>query len=246
MDRTDLDWNALAEIDPYWAVLTHDEFQGGAAGKLEVFLQSGSEYVGRLWTVIESTLGAPFAPARALDFGCGVGRVTLPLAARCGNVLGLDIAASMLVQARVLAADARVTNVQFAQSEDLQSIADRTFDFVHSFIVFQHIPEARGLRLLERLMDVLEDGGVGAVHVLYYNPDMASMPERFIKRAWRALRRPFRRVPQMQMNTYALNAVCRIIQQAGVRQMHVLPTDHGGCLGVLLCFRKTSNEPYLA
>ena len=38
---TDRDWNALADIDPYWAVLTHDEFRGVVAtdhDKLNAFL----------------------------------------------------------------------------------------------------------------------------------------------------------------------------------------------------------------
>jgi hypothetical protein len=81
---------------------------------------------------------------------------------------------------------------------------------------------------------------------LYHNPDMASLPARLLKSAWRPLKRPFRRVPQMQMNAYSLNEVCRIIQHSGIRQIHVLPTDHGGCLGLVLCFRKVPNASYLA
>jgi 2-polyprenyl-3-methyl-5-hydroxy-6-metoxy-1,4-benzoquinol methylase len=40
--------------------------------------------------------GDDFAPRRVLDFGCGVGRVTLPLARRVDAVVAIDIADSML------------------------------------------------------------------------------------------------------------------------------------------------------
>jgi 2-polyprenyl-3-methyl-5-hydroxy-6-metoxy-1,4-benzoquinol methylase len=85
---TDRDWNALAEIDPYCAVLTHDEFRGAVAADrdtLNAFLESGRAYVNHIWDAIESVRGGRFSPERALDFGCGVGRIAIPLAARCGT-----------------------------------------------------------------------------------------------------------------------------------------------------------------
>jgi len=243
---TDRDWNALAEIDPYWAVLTHDEFRGAVAtdaDRLEAFLESGREHVERIWKAIESALGGPFSPQRALDFGCGVGRVTIPLAARCGSVLGLDVADPMLAKARELCERLQVGNVRFVKSDDRLSQVNGTFDLVHSYIVFQHIPPARGLHLLRRLTGLVSEDGVGVLHVLYYNPDMAALPVRLIKKAWRSAKRPFRRIPQMHMNAYPLNDVFRIIQEAGGRQVHVLPTDHGGCLGAILCFTAGRRAP---
>jgi len=50
----------------------------------------------------------------------------------------------------------------------------------------------------------------------------------------------------MQMNAYPLEQVFRIVQGAGVRGLHVAFTDHGGCLGVLLCFRKAAGAAYIA
>jgi ubiquinone/menaquinone biosynthesis C-methylase UbiE len=243
---TDRDWNALAEIDPYWAVLTHDEFRGAVAAdgdKLEAFLQSGREHVERIWGAVESALGGPFTPQRALDFGCGVGRLTIPLAERCGSVLGLDVADPMLAKARDLSARLQVRNVRFAKSDDSLSQADGTFDLVHSYIVFQHIPADRGLRLFRRLTGLLTQNGVGVIHVLYFNPEMAALPARLVKTAWRSLKRPFRRIPQMEMNAYPLNVVFRILQEAGARQVCVLPTDHRGCLGAVLCFTAGRRGP---
>jgi phosphohistidine phosphatase SixA len=120
------------------------------------------------------------------------------------------------------------------------------FDLVHSYIVFQHVPPSRGLRVFRKLIDSLSENGVGVLHVVYHNPDMTSVAERLLKRTWRALKRPFRSLPQMQMNAYSLDDVFQIIQSSGIRQIHVLPTDHGGCLGLVLCFRKVPNASYLA
>ena len=238
---TNRDWNALAEIDPYWAVLTHDEFRGAVAtdrDKLNAFLESGRAYVKHLWDTIESVRGGRFSPERALDFGCGVGRIAIPLAARCGTVIGLDVADRMLAGARELCEQLGVRNVQFVKADDDLAQVHGTFDLVHSYIVFQHISPDRGLLLLRRLASRLADNGVGVLHVLYYNPDMASIAARVTKTAWRTLKRPFRARPQMQMNAYPLNEVFRIIHEAGSGPIQVLPTDHGGCLGAILCFRR--------
>jgi SAM-dependent methyltransferase len=246
---TDRDWETLGELDPMWAVLTHEAFRESGfsdARKLGEFLGSGSRHVARIWEVVESTLGGPFAPDRALDFGCGVGRTAFPLAHRCGAVVGADVAESMLRRARVLCEALKLSNVRFVKCDDSLGGVDGLFDLVHSYIVFQHVAPRRGLPLIERLVARLKENGVGVIHVLYDNPDMHPGPGRVLKTAWRRLRRPFRRIPQMQMNAYPLNEVCRIIQRAGIRQMHVLPTDHGGCLGLVLCFRKTPNAEYLA
>ena len=243
--ETDRDWNALARVDPYWAVLTHDEFSGPVAAdddRLNAFLESGRVHVAQVWAAVESAFGGPFSPERALDFGCGVGRVAFPLAARCGSVVGLDVADLMLVRARELCERLGVRNVQFVKADDNLSHLDGTFDLVHSSIVFQHIAPARGLRLIEQLISRLTENGVGVLHVLYYNPDMASVQARLMKRVWRKLKRPFRRRPQMQMNAYPLNDVFRIIQEAGGGPIQVLPTDHAGCLGAVLCFQRRRRQ----
>jgi SAM-dependent methyltransferase len=44
--------------------------------------------------------------------------------------------------------------------------------------------------------------------------------------------------PDMQMNSYDLNAVLFLMQTAGIEDLHAEFTDHGGELGVFLYFRK--------
>ena len=247
--HTDRDWQVLGERDPFWAVLTDETFRStdvADAEKLGAFLDSGKEHVARIWDLIESHLGGRFTPYRALDFGCGVGRIVVPLAARCSSVVGVDVADSMLAKARALCDKLKLSNVSFVQSDDSLGGLDGTFDLVHSYNVFQHIPPRRGRRLLQQLISRLNEDGVGVLHVVYYNPDMASLTARALKSAWRLLKRPFRRVPQMQIYASSMREVFQILQAAGVRQIHVLPTDHGGCLGLVLCFRKVPSAPYLA
>ena len=50
-------------------------------------------------------LGVTVSRGRALDFGCGAGRLTRALAARFESVVGVDVADAMLDKARALNAD---------------------------------------------------------------------------------------------------------------------------------------------
>ena len=101
---TDKAWETLGRVDPYWAVISNDAYHGRRLTdqQLAAFLKSGADHVDDIWRTCRRLFGDDFAPRRVLDFGCGVGRVTLPLARRVDAVVAIDIADSMLSVAREL------------------------------------------------------------------------------------------------------------------------------------------------
>ena len=65
----------------------------------------------------------------ALDFGCGIGRLSFPLAKRTKSVIAIDDSPALLAHARQLAADRRVANITFQSPADLDA-STRKFDLV--------------------------------------------------------------------------------------------------------------------
>src|SRR5919199_372694 len=92
------DWDALARLDPLWAICSRPDTRGGRWDE-DAFFASGEEELARV-------LARPEArPARfetALDFGCGVGRVMRALARRFDRCYGLDSSREMINAARRL------------------------------------------------------------------------------------------------------------------------------------------------
>ena len=102
---------------------------------------------------------------RALDFGCGVGRVPQALASGFDEVVGIDVAASMVEQARELdRTGGRVTYVQNTDP-DLRRFNDATFDLVYSKLVLQHMPPELGAAYLAELARLVAPGGALVVQV---------------------------------------------------------------------------------
>jgi ubiquinone/menaquinone biosynthesis C-methylase UbiE len=93
--------------------------------------------------------------ARALDFGCGVGRLTRALAAHFERVIGIDVAASMIRQARQLNADVRGCEFVLNERADLSIVESGSVDFVYSSIVLEHIERPYVERYLGEFVRVL-------------------------------------------------------------------------------------------
>ena len=87
-------WQAFGEDDPLWAILSHADKRGNR-WDLDEFLETGEAEITEV--LAEATGLVPsLAFGRALDFGCGVGRLTQALARRFATVDGVDIAAAMV------------------------------------------------------------------------------------------------------------------------------------------------------
>jgi len=153
------DWTALGESDPLWAVLVRP---GG--WELDEFLATGREDVAATVTWLAER-GLPTRWERALDFGCGVGRLSQALAAHADEVVGVDISAPMLeVARRIDPYGARCTFV-LNDSPDLGRFPDDHVDLVYSVLVLQHLPRPVIDRYLAELLRVLRPGGTAVIQV---------------------------------------------------------------------------------
>ena len=148
--------SSTAEQIHTFGVLTWEPFRSEnlTAELRREFFSSGEHYIQALFSVIDRQLEPNFRPSRALDFGCGVGRLLIPLAERCDSVVGVDVSSSMLETARQNAHDRGLSNIELVRSDDQLWAATGRFDLDHPPLIhtFQHIPTTRGVRIFERLV----------------------------------------------------------------------------------------------
>ena len=124
-------WEAFGRDDPLWAVLTEASRRGGR-WDLDEFLATGEREVAAALGELEQ-LGADPARGRALDFGCGVGRLTQAVAGHFERCDGVDIAASMIAEARRINRRGERVHYHVNDAPDLGLFPSNTFDFVLSF-----------------------------------------------------------------------------------------------------------------
>ena len=123
----------------------------------------------------------------ALDFGCGVGRLSAALASRFRSVVGVDVSQEMVRQARELTA--AFGNIQFVANSDpdLRSIEKESISFILSLIVIQHIPPPYSIHYLQEFARILKPGGVLVVQIpstriaSFRNSIRALIPEKLFR-----------------------------------------------------------------
>ena len=150
-------WDAFGDADPLFGVLS-DPTKFGGQWRVDDFFASGDAHV-RKWLRILQELGATFQPGTCLDFGCGVGRLTRPLADTFLETVGIDVAKSMIVVARRHNRNPRCRFV-VNRDPDLRAINSSSFDFVHSCLVLQHIPPEVAIKYVEEFFRVARPGGL--------------------------------------------------------------------------------------
>jgi SAM-dependent methyltransferase len=247
---TDAEWQAWGEAHPYYGVITDAQYRGKVlpAEIKEQFLTTGREYVKEVLDSCRHYFG-DVSTQSSLDFGCGVGRLLIPLAEVSSHAVGVDIAQSMLDETAANAVARGIGNVTLARTLE-QIPADRgKFTFINSYIVLQHIPTDLGLAIIMELLARLEVNGCAVLHVTYargrYVSSMGKRP--LIVKIARSIGLPLQRIrrhltgrgdPQMLMHDYDLNKVLFLAQKVGVRCGGFEFTDHKKAFGVMLFFKR--------
>jgi SAM-dependent methyltransferase len=158
---TDSTWERLAQDDPFWAILSDPSKRRGG-WQVDEFFATGEREVAELMAYLDRI--APGLPREcALDFGCGIGRVTRPLAGHFARVTGADISPTMIEAAREYEAKQPreggeieyIINAGTSLASD-----DGSFDLVYSSITLQHVPPAATIGYLKEFVRVLKPGGV--------------------------------------------------------------------------------------
>jgi SAM-dependent methyltransferase len=98
MRNTDADWRAIGATEPFWGVVTYQQFKRRnlTSQRYAEFYASGAEHIKQVISRLEPFSGGPIRVARALDFGCGVGRLSKAMQEFADQVIGFDISPGML------------------------------------------------------------------------------------------------------------------------------------------------------
>ncbi len=166
-------WDAFGATDPLWAILTAPGARGNR-WDLDQFFGEGDRQIAAVLAGLDR-LGVAVNRGRALDFGCGVGRLTQALAAHFERSDGVDIAPSMVEGARRLNRRGDRCAYHLNERDDLALFDDGAFDFVYSYVVLQHIRPEYSRRYIREFVRVLAPGGV-AVFQLPADPVSQELP----------------------------------------------------------------------
>jgi len=152
-------WEEFAAQDPFWAVLSYPDQKHGR-WDAEEFYSSGEEAINEVLGHA-AQFGQPAAHDSALDFGCGLGRLTRALATHFDSAVGVDISETMVANATDLNEDVPNVHFQVNARADLAAFEDATFDMVNTRIVLQHLPSRQAVEgYLAEFLRVLRPGGL--------------------------------------------------------------------------------------
>src|SRR5215469_3507293 len=101
-DNSDDSWRQYRKNDPYYGLFSADRFRAKNLNEaaLKEFFESGETQIDGVLQAARLHVNGGMATDDALDFGCGVGRLVLPLAKRFGGATGVDISSDYRAEAK--------------------------------------------------------------------------------------------------------------------------------------------------
>lgn len=196
-------WTHLGLTRPHHSVLTNKNFLPENLEKhSDAFWSSGERETDQIGKILERHDCSELSAKTAVEFGCGVGRVTMGLARRFREVHAYDISPSHLSLAEQRAREVGVFNCQFHLLAEEPLAPLEPCDVFYSRIVFQHNPPPVIRHLIANALRSLKPGGIAIFQVPTYHPHY-----RFSLDEWLATKYEL----DMQMHCFPQQAIFQII-----------------------------------
>lgn len=246
IDNLEKTFSYWGSRDPYFSVLTAPKFLSRNMDDqaLEDFYRVGEIDIRFAFEILEHN-GISINPTMVLDFGCGVGRLSFALAKIFRFVVGCDISEPHLKIARDNACQFGINNVHFIKSSEnlLDRLSPRSFDFIYSRLVLQHIPPILSKNYIRQFTSLLKAGGYMLIQLptttpdYKFNPEVFDDPGRITGQRGGAEADPSGQ--KVQMFTIEIKDVLEIISEGNCQLVDlVLETDRDGWNSHLFLIRK--------
>jgi SAM-dependent methyltransferase len=156
-------WERHAKRDPLWAILSYDAKRDGKWDTTR-FFETGAHEISAMLGELDAQ-GIVTNRRSALDFGCGVGRLTQALGPHFASVVGVDISREMCNLATEFNRFPKTISYICNDAPDLRVLPDHTFDFIVSSIVLQHLQPELAVGYLKEFFRVLAPDGIMVVQL---------------------------------------------------------------------------------
>ena len=213
-------WDNMGRRAPLTAVLTTR-----MSWREEDFFETGKNEIQELINDIAS-LDQSFPRGRALDFGCGVGRLTQSLADHNMEVLGVDIAPSMIGLAEKMNRHGGRCRYVLNERDDLRIFGGNHFDLIYSNITLQHMEPRYAFRYVKEFLRVLSGDGLLVFHMPSERTGKNALD--YLPRRVSVLLQRLLLGGAMEMHGIEKNILIDFIEGNGGNILRVKPSDSAG------------------
>jgi SAM-dependent methyltransferase len=211
-------WNELGKDDPLWVVFSDPSKKGGRWDPKD-FFEAGRNEIRSVLAELEK-LNVKLSCGRALDFGCGVGRVSQALSHHFDEVHGVDISPSMVGHANGFNQFPGRCTYHINAENSLPMFPANHFDFVYSVIVLQHIEPRFAKNYMREFFRVVKPGGTVVFQILQPVFWRGLVPD-FAVTAWRRLKHGGK--PFIGMFGIPEKEIAALLDECGVKTLQVKP-----------------------
>lgn len=148
-------WDTFGKVNAQWAVLN----KKGKKSNLNEFFKTGEEEIKKVMDSL-SKKQIKLNKGKALDFGCGMGRLTQALAPYFKKVYGVDISPSMIGLAKKHNKYPDKCKYLLNDKDNLSIFKKNSFDFIYTNIVLQHMKQEYSLNYIKEFLRILKPKGI--------------------------------------------------------------------------------------
>lgn len=230
-------WETLGKKVPLRAIL-NDKDKNNTTWDFAEFMETGRSEIKKLLEYI-STQKKNISYGRALDFGCGAGRLTQAIAPHFKETHGVDAASSMITLANQHNAYRPSCTYHVNKENNLSLFKDNYFDFIYSNITLQHMEPTYAENYIREFIRTLKKDGVLVFQIPSELKSIAtkqttSTHKEFVKKVIpTTLMNLYYRVKHMKngfidMFGIKKNTVIQILNESGGRLIHVSENNNAG------------------
>ncbi|WP_299048206.1 methyltransferase domain-containing protein [uncultured Tateyamaria sp.] len=218
--RVQDEWTRLGESEPHWSVLTANEFRADVfQDHADDFFDTGKLQVTDLRRTASRNGIDIDAYQSCVDFGCGVGRITLPLADLFAQVHGVDVSPGNLGLCAEYARTSGKKNINTILLDTIAALDTvPQCDVLFSLIVLQHNPPPIQVHMLRTLLAKVNPGGLAYFQIPTYLPDYTFVAERYLEQD----------LMGMEMHAVPMHKVFGTLRDAGFDLLEVMQDNYTG------------------